>query len=87
MLSQEGTTGLTVDEKEWIVAGMAWVGLRRWMCGAAEAETARVWFEAQMDQRFAARGALRHITDDMARLEAQYGRLAHMAANGLVPAP
>ena len=64
---------LTEDEREWIVRGMAWVGLRGWLCGAAEAEKARVWFQEQMDVRFCARTAGRHITPDMVRLEAEFG--------------
>ncbi len=69
---------LTTADREWIVAGMAWVGLRRWMCGAAEGEAARVWFEQQIDLRFDAMHGRRRITADMGRLEAEYGRLAHL---------
>lgn len=76
---------LTEDERDWIVRGMAWVGLRRWLCGAAEAEKARVWFQAQMDLRFDAKHAGRHITPDMACLEAEFGDLVRAGVPALMP--
>ena len=66
---------LTEDEREWIVRGMAWVGLRRWMSGETAGNQARVWFQEQVDLRFCVRTAGRYITLDMARLEAEFGCL------------
>ena len=78
MLNGTSATMLTQDERDWIVAGMAWVGMRRWMCGAADAERAQVWFHSQIAARFSPsyhhwtgpgpRPPLRHIMPDMERL-------------------
>ena len=51
----------------------------------AEAEKARVWFQEQMDLRFCARIAGRHITPDMARLEAEFGRSVCAGLPALMP--
>jgi hypothetical protein len=62
-------------ERDWITAGMAWVGLRRWLCGREEGERAWAWFQEQMELRFSSPSSLgygrppgRYITPDMERL-------------------
>lgn len=66
---------LTSQEREWVTAGMAWVSLRRWLCGQAEGEAARAWFEEQMDLRFDAKHAARMIGPGMEALEEKMRRL------------
>jgi len=66
---------LTPGERQWIIDGLAWVGLRRWMYGLAAGEAARIWFEQQLDQRFSCRQGI-HLTPAMSCLEVQYaGRM------------
>lgn len=69
---------MTKEEQDWITRGLVWVGLRRWMCGEADAERAQVWFHSQIARRFwpsahedlgpGPRPVPRHITPDMERL-------------------
>lgn len=66
---------LTPGERQWIIDGLAWVGLRRWMYGLAAGEAARIWFEQQLDQRFSCRQGI-YLTPAMSCLEVQYaGRM------------
>ena len=58
------------DEQAWVMRGLAWVGLYRWRYGTAEGERARAWWEEQMDLRFGAKTAARHIGPGMDSLEA-----------------
>lgn len=62
---------LTPGERQWIIDGLAWVGLHRWMYGLAAGEAARIWFEQQLDQRFSCRKGI-HLTPAMSYLEVQY---------------
>ena len=69
---------LTAEERNWIVSGMAWIGLRRWLCGSSEGDQARAWFQDQLDLRFGAKTAARYITPDMERLAQEMQRLLAM---------
>ena len=63
---------LSSEERDWLIAGLAWVGMRRWMGGAAAGDQARAWFNAQVDRRFRRCGY--HLTPEMKCLEAELCR-------------
>ena len=65
------TATFSEDEWDWVMCGLAWVGLYRWRCGTAAGERARAWFEEQMDLRFDAKHAARQIGPGMEALEAR----------------
>lgn len=67
---------LTEQEREWIVAGMAWVALQRWVCGQKDGDAARAWFQDQMDVRLGdPNGVLPlGLSADMERLAAEMKR-------------
>lgn len=72
---------LTEDEREWILCGMAWIGLRRWLCGSVAGDQARAWLQDEMDLRFGAKTAARHLTPDMERLGGEMQCLMARAAS------
>ena len=59
---------LDADELEWVLCGMAWVGLRHWQCGRVEGDQARAWLWDELDRRL--RPAHPLLTADLERLEA-----------------
>ena len=75
-------SSLSTDEREWVLQGMAWVGLRRWRYGRDAGDQAREWFEEQMDLRFDARHAARYVSPALGRLEAEICGLVGRAVYG-----
>lgn len=66
---------MDADELDWVLCGMAWVGLRHWLCGRVEGEEARAWLWAEIDRRLRPGRPL--LTADLERLEAQLWRSIH----------
>ena len=71
---------MDTEEREWLVQAMAWAWLQHWLCGRAAGEAARAWLVAEID----ARRDGRHITGDLAQLEARLNRAAQAGSSRLL---